>query len=111
VAFDDVVPDDPEGDLYDPFEARVHAQHSGGEWYAAEEWPPAAASPTRFYLGTEDDLRRDASDETGRTVVYVDETREFDPAQPSDPEQAVGRARPSTRTRSTRTSGSPARPR
>lgn len=83
---DDVAPEDPEGDVCDPFEARVHAQHSGGEWYSAAEWPPTEASATRLYLGADGALRTDPSDETGSQVVYVDETREYDPTQPADPE-------------------------
>jgi putative CocE/NonD family hydrolase len=82
----DAIPDDPDGDLHEAFEARVHAQNSAGEWYSGDEWPPEEADPRTLYLGTDGDLRTSADGETGSQVVYVDETREYDPTQPSDPE-------------------------
>lgn len=68
----DVIPRDPEGQIYDPFEARVHAQSNDGEWYTAEEWPPAAATPTPLYLGTDGDLRDSPADDTGTATVTID---------------------------------------
>lgn len=64
----------------------VRAQNSEGEWYTAEEWPPAAAEPRTLYLGSDGDIRTSPDPTTGEAVVYVDETRPFDPTQPSDPE-------------------------
>ncbi|QLD85252.1 CocE/NonD family hydrolase [Natronomonas halophila] len=85
-ALGDAIPDDPDGDLSRAFEARVHAQNSAGEWYSADEWPPKEADPKTLYLGTNGDLRTSADSSTGSQVVYVDETREYDPTQPSNPE-------------------------
>jgi predicted acyl esterase len=67
-----VLPEEPEGDVVDPFEARVHAQSSDGEWYTADEWPPAEATPKALYMGTDGDLRSDPADNTGTAVVNVD---------------------------------------
>ncbi|WP_306059261.1 CocE/NonD family hydrolase [Natronococcus wangiae] len=70
----------------DVFDASVHAQHSGGEWYTADEWPPAEAEETDLFLGTDGNLRATPDSETGEETIYVDETRSYDPTQPSDPE-------------------------
>ena len=84
---DDVLPADTDDSTpTDPFAARVHAQHSGGDWYTADAWPPAEADARAFYLGTDGDLRTDPDDETGQATVYVDPTRYYDPTQPDDPE-------------------------
>ncbi len=83
----DVLPSDTDPTTpTDPFQARVHAQSSAGEWYTADEWPPAEAESTAFYLGTDGDLRTEPSEETGQEVVYVDPTRPYDPTQPNDPQ-------------------------
>ncbi|PSQ18142.1 hypothetical protein BRC99_00190 [Halobacteriales archaeon QS_7_69_60] len=84
---DDVLPaETDDSNPTDPFAARVHAQASGGEWYTADEWPPAEAEPTAFYLGSGGGLRTDPDEETSQETVYVDATRRYDPTQPSDPE-------------------------
>lgn len=68
---------DPE-ETYDPV-PRVYAQNSAGEWYTAEDWPPAPAGPRTLYLGTGGKLREQPDPETGRDRVYKDETSEVEP--------------------------------
>jgi putative CocE/NonD family hydrolase len=77
---DNVIPAETDSSTpTDPFEARVHAQGSAGEWYTADEWPPADAEASAFYLGTDGDLRTEPSEETGQGTVYADPTRFGDP--------------------------------
>jgi putative CocE/NonD family hydrolase len=77
---DDVLPAETDDSTpTDPFAARVHAQASGGEWYTADEWPPAEAEPRAFYIGTDGDLRTEPSDETGEQPVYVDPGQSYNP--------------------------------
>jgi putative CocE/NonD family hydrolase len=80
-AIDDVIPAETDPSTpTDPFDARVHAQSSAGEWYGADEWPPVEAESSAFYLGTDGDLRTEPSEETGQGTVYVD------PSQSSNPQ-------------------------
>ncbi len=79
-AIDDVIPADTDDSTpTDPFAARVDAQASDGEWYQADEWPPAEAEPTKLYFGTDGDLRTAPSEETGSETVYVDPNQSSNP--------------------------------
>ena len=79
-AIDDVIPAETDDSTpTDPFAARVNAQSSDGNWYQADEWPPAEADPTKLYFGTDGDLRTAPSKETGQGTVYVDPTQSYNP--------------------------------